>query len=645
MTKTKPKKYRTKRKKGGKGISDLFKGNKEKEIPDLEKKNKNSGDITLRISNYKDLIKNLEKQLKIYRTIDDKLGTDYISSYEKNKTITAIKYLEIVIHKQKQSKQSEIIDKDNFNKAYEIIKNVIAQEKNKKILADIIRILSTINTLSEKQFKKEILKLLDNLNTSIINEDIVKLINDLKNKINDNLKDDIMISFLKLSSIQTDIQNLQEQIKSENVNLLEDAKTEAAVASASAASVLDTIVLPEEPEEPEKSGLFSAAKRLYTETSNVIKTNTDALKTQIKRKLQSLSSKKAISLPLSLPLPLTDLKPELPKDIYKMKQVSRQIDYSFTTNIEANSELLFSRLKTFIFLDIKNYITYLHNNYDNDNDSKCQTDLNKLMFIFVAFIHFLKNNTIYNYMIVNYKLFKYLYNLEPIPDSIINAFKTVQTRNDLIADIISIIELMLMSDYLNLNYLYGQICINVYLYETKKNGNILSNNHIPNKIDSILHFIMRLFTNTLCYYLNNIRYYSYIETQPAYQAYKQIYTNSSSLNIVDLGDFQEERIYLNLSKNIIDKDLNTLLSNLFYDKLDCVYDRIHFGGVVEPIELANMSFDNPLYLLNHTIMDSCHLSNFYKVVTKQVFNKGQKGYLGILKDDIEKIFTEYSKQS
>lgn len=385
------------------------------------------------------------------------------------------------------------------------------------------------------------------------------------------------------------------------------------------------------PEEPEKFSIVSAAKRLYTETSDAIIKNTGYLKTQIKNKIQS--SKKATSLPL------TDLTPDLTKDIYKMKQVSRQIDYSFTTNIEANSELLFSRLKTFIFLDIKNYITYLHNNYDNDN---CKKDLNKLMFIFVAFIHFLKNYTIYNYKTVNYKLFKYLYNLEQIPDNIINAFKTVQTRNDLIADIISIIELMLMSNYLNLNYLYGQICINVYLYETKKNGNILSNNHILNKIDSILHFIMRLFTNTLCYYLNNIRYYSYTESQPAYNAYKQIYTNSNSLNIKNLENFKEEDIYTNLSINIIQKDLNTLLDNLFYTKSTCVYDRIHFGGDVEPIQLANMSFDNPLYLLNHTIMDLCHLSNFYKGVEKQILNKD---YLKIAFADIEKIFSEYSKQS
>ena len=152
MTKTKPKKYRTKRKKGGIGISDLFKGNTE--IPDLEKKIKNSTDITASISNNKDLINNLEKQLKIYETINEKLGTDN-TTYEKIKTITAINYLKIVIYTQKQNKQLAISDIDNFNKAHDIITNVIAQEKNKKILADIIGILTSINTLTNKEFKKK----------------------------------------------------------------------------------------------------------------------------------------------------------------------------------------------------------------------------------------------------------------------------------------------------------------------------------------------------------------------------------------------------------------------------------------------------------------------------------------------------------
>jgi hypothetical protein len=625
MTKTKPKKYRTKRKKGGIGISDLFKGNTE--IPDLEKKIKNSTDITASISNNKDLINNLEKQLKIYETINEKLGTDN-TTYEKIKTITAINYLKIVIYIQKQNKQLAISDIDNFNKAHDIITNVIAQEKNKKILADIIGILTSMNTLTNKEFKKKILKLVNKL---IEFGNIILSIQNLKNKINDISNDNNMIRAQITGEIQSDIEKLKDQINQENSKLLQNAKTEAAEASdaeTTAKSILDSIVLPEE---SEKFSIVSAAKKFYTKTSDVISKNTGDLTTQIKNKIQSLSSKKATSSPL------TDLTPDLTKDIYKMKQVSRQIDYSFTTNIEANSELLFSRLKTFIFLDIKNYITYLHNNYDNDN---CKKDLNKLMFIFVAFIYLINKNN--SFITLNYCFFKYLL----ARDNISTIVFDINQRNDLIADIISIIELMLMSDYLNLNYLYGQICINVYLYETKKNGNILSNNHIPNKIDSILHFIMRLFTNTLCYYLNNIRYYSYIETQPAYDAYKQIYTNSSSLNVNELGDFQEDRIYLNLSKNIDKKIITVLLNNLFYTKKGCRYDRLHFGGVkIEPIELANMSFDNPLYLLNHTIMDLCYLLNFYIIIQKQVFKKSLNYLTKIDTSNIQNLYDKYLEQS
>jgi len=206
MTKTKPKKYRTKRKKGGIGISDLFKGNTE--IPDLEKKIKNSTDITASISNNKDLINNLEKQLKIYETINEKLGTDN-TTYEKIKTITAINYLKIVIYTQKQNKQLAISDIDNFNKAHDIITNVIAQEKNKKILADIIGILTSINTLTNKEFKKKILKLVNKL---IEFGNIILSIQNLKNKINDISNDNNMIRAQITGEIQSDIEKLKDQI-------------------------------------------------------------------------------------------------------------------------------------------------------------------------------------------------------------------------------------------------------------------------------------------------------------------------------------------------------------------------------------------------------------------------------------------------
>jgi hypothetical protein len=630
MTKTKPKKYRTKRKKGGIGtqtekildmIKDYINNKFIRQTNTIQKKEINYivklcellktlvPDFTADIDNFIEKVTQIKGQNKDTKTINpililfdnikiklkdttDAIIVDIPEEPEKFSIVSAAKKLFTITPKQPNDIKTLKKLKKDFKSITSFDKKLGFIDKLNEQLELYKQVLNYVTDDTQKSAIKEIILTINNA-ILIAKKDLAKY---------DNVKVDF------------DRDDMQ------TVKLIFDT------AKSQIIGIIDSII---NEKTSENASLPAQSKKSVFETMG---DGFKAMGDGLKKVIPKLTSKKATSLPL------TDLTPDLTKDIYKMKQVSRQIDYSFTTNIEANSELLFSRLKTFIFLDIKNYITYLHNNYDNDN---CKKDLNKLMFIFVAFIYLINKNI--SFITVNYCFFKYLLARE---DNISTIVFDINLRNDLIADIISIIELMLMSDYLNLNYLYGQICINVYLYETKKNGNILSNNHIPNKIDSILHFIMRLFTNTLCYYLNNIRYYSYTETQPAYDAYKQIYTNSSSLNVNELGDFQEDRIYLNLSKNIDKKIITVLLNNLFYTKKGCRYDRIHFGGVkIEPIELANMSFDNPLYLLNHTIMDLCYLLNFYIIIQKQVFKKSLNYLTKIDTSNIQNLYDKYLEQS
>jgi hypothetical protein len=335
------------------------------------------------------------------------------------------------------------------------------------------------------------------------------------------------------------------------------------------------------------------------------------------------------------------------------------IDKNIIANIEANSTFLFNRLKTFIFLDIKNYITYLNNNYDTS--SECKTDLNKLLFIFIQFIYLFIDDTTYtinksseetyNYKKINYKLFKHLLEIN-INSKLTKLLEDFETRYYLINDIISIIELILLSDYLNLNYLYSQLCINVYLYETAQDIYILTNKYIKNKIESILHFIMRLFTNTLCFYLHNIYKFSY-NSSPS-ENIKQILNilnyNIKTKNVALFGsaqnntNFDENKIYNIYTQNINSQELEDLLTVIYYNNTNCMYVRRLYGGYSE-MQIANMSYTNPLYLLNHTIMDLCRLLNFYEFVKKEVFNKVRPYSDSILSSDIKKIYIDIIKEN
>uniref|UniRef100_A0A6C0LGC3 Uncharacterized protein n=1 Tax=viral metagenome TaxID=1070528 RepID=A0A6C0LGC3_9ZZZZ len=350
---------------------------------------------------------------------------------------------------------------------------------------------------------------------------------------------------------------------------------------------------------------------------------------------------------------------DLPKKSNHVKytlNVSESNNTDIIANIEANSSLLFSRLKTFILLDIKNYITYLHNNYDSE--PKCKRDLNKLMYIFIPFIYMFidgsgfihtDDNNNYDYKKVNYKLFKDLLSKsEKIPETLNDLFNV--NRNSLINDIISIIELLLLSsNYLNLNYLYSQICINIYLYETKNSGNILSNKHIPKKIDSILHFIMRLFTNTLCYYLYNVYMHTGNKTTTELNHILTIVNhNIATRDMNKFKDFNEESIYEIHKDGIHNDELLLILTRLYYENSKkCTYARRMYGGYgVEAIKLVDMSYEKPSYLLNHTIMDLCHLLKFYESVKKEVFNKNIKPYSdAILNEDIKKIYIDIIKEN
>lgn len=176
---------------------------------------------------------------------------------------------------------------------------------------------------------------------------------------------------------------------------------------------------------------------------------------------------------------------------------------SIIYNIEQNSELLFERLKLFICMDIVNYIEYLSTQADN-------VDLNKLIHCFIPFLMlFFDDNFDYiitttssksnNYKNINYNLFKTI--------EFSYTTKDINNKSEIIKCIINIIKyIFLSSKYINLDYLYGQICINIYLYETKS-ATLYENTSITDKMNSILHLIMRLFSNTLSYYLYNLKYY------------------------------------------------------------------------------------------------------------------------------------------
>jgi len=207
-----------------------------------------------------------------------------------------------------------------------------------------------------------------------------------------------------------------------------------------------------------------------------------------------------------------------------------QINSDIILNIENNSDALFLRLKTYICYDIINYITYINKYYSNAN---CKNDVNKLINLFTPFLYyFIGTNDFnyniitsaslgqYNYTNINYAHFKKLYNTYTYnPGSLpFKLFNDESIRNKIIEDIIDIVKYILLTNYLTLDYLYGQICINIYLHETREYNNVLTNKYITNKIDSILHFIMRLFTNTLSYYLYNLKYYITFSVVPALPA-------------------------------------------------------------------------------------------------------------------------------
>jgi hypothetical protein len=205
-----------------------------------------------------------------------------------------------------------------------------------------------------------------------------------------------------------------------------------------------------------------------------------------------------------------------------------QVNSNIILNIENNSDALFLRLKTYICYDIINYITYINKYYSNVD---CKNDVNKLIHLFTPFLYYFIGTDKFNYNItsdvqedynytnINYAYFKKLYNTyNPSILPFNKLFNDESIRNKIIEDIIDIVKYILLTDYLTLDYLYGQICINIYLHETRKDIDVLTNKHITNKIDSILHFIMRLFTNTLSYYLYNLKYYITSSAVPALPA-------------------------------------------------------------------------------------------------------------------------------
>jgi len=366
-------------------------------------------------------------------------------------------------------------------------------------------------------------------------------------------------------------------------------------------------------------------------------------------------------------------------------------------NIEKNADVLFERLKFYICMDIVTYIEKIYKLYDIDNppapapapapapgaaaapapaaapaaagagaaaaapgaagadtnSTNIKKDIEKLIVCFIPFLY-LFNNTdsaaIYkstyeiksditsfkfNYTNINYNLFKYICN-NLSSNSIYDILLSDSIKRKIIINYILIIikTILLDKNYIKLNYLYSQICINIYLSETK--NLYVEDDYIENKMDSILHLIMRLFTNTLPYYLYNIKYYT---ISVANAKYTEIITQINSLTFTNNA---EKDVYNHLLNNKFDKSELYELCNLIYysdigncnnitDKSTYNNNKKLYGG--NSIVLSTISYENPLILLNHINMDLCKLKYIYETINK-IINKKRNNFKKIIYDNI-----------
>jgi hypothetical protein len=271
----------------------------------------------------------------------------------------------------------------------------------------------------------------------------------------------------------------------------------------------------------------------------------------------------------------------------------------------------------------------------------------------------------FNYQNINYITFKKIFNiifnirnhtinlvLIRICNKHINTDKIKEIFKNIIISIIIAGLVKLTSDDPNkgdnsikFKNVYLQTCINIYLYETKDYGMLnqtdsLNNKILEKKLKSIITFIMRLYMNTLPYYIYNLLYYMDDAT------YKTI-AKDISVDLKTHNNLREDEIYekfITSYPNPINKDtINELCKEHYYSKIDCTSDniipqylsntnrKIFIGGdgdgagagagAVTPAlttsditELAQISFTNPYYLLNHTSMNLCLLNLFYNEI-------------------------------
>jgi hypothetical protein len=133
-------------------------------------------------------------------------------------------------------------------------------------------------------------------------------------------------------------------------------------------------------------------------------------------------------------------------------------------NIEQNSELLFQRLKLYICFDILNTLEILHDSTDADNNIA----FDFFIFNFLPFINLFTDNKynintkefdlstpLYNYKLINYALYKYIFTKYTKLSKQSDAFeknKTVILKDNIIyKTIIRIIKYILLSNVIKVN--------------------------------------------------------------------------------------------------------------------------------------------------------------------------------------------------
>jgi len=246
------------------------------------------------------------------------------------------------------------------------------------------------------------------------------------------------------------------------------------------------------------------------------------------------------------------------------------------------------------------------------------------------------------------------------------------------------------SDYDTFKNVYLQTCVNIYLYETKQYSlSELTTN--KKKFKSILTFIMRLYMNTLPYYIHNLLYYI-IMSSGDHDLLKEFKANVSEFNklLNPSSVAREDDIYTTFYDLItkiltdsapapaapaaasaapapatsapatasdVEKYIYKLCIEYYYKNTNCDHyllkkgnRGIFLGGTdnFPPSEdektvsnLAKISFKNPYYLLNHVSMELCLLQKFYdeindKLSNDETFNEEMKQKIKSFYNDVIK---------